>query len=340
MLSPAANHLSQAHNQAAKIIRAHDRGTIDPRREQAREDWRTHGAQLVSDIPSLIGDGEFDGLIICAGKNGDDAPMIEAALDALQTCPARERTILHLSTISAKFAQESFERCQAAGLNYVNYPLTGGPNGARAASMLILASGDPAIYQSFLPMLEQLGTPRYFGPGVAQAAEIKLIGHFMVYGSLIGISSAAALRAACFDGQIGGKQATDFFEFLNNGAGGSRQWPIALKKGITSDVWNQGFMLKHATIDALYAAQLALSKGLSLYVLWPMLQTACAFSYLLNTEGGDQLATHAIARFLSADTCKDLDAFLLKHMDFSDPENCLKNIESSLPEAIQRTACL
>ena len=66
MLNPSAKHLSA--NGPAHYLRIHDRGSKTAGRETFRENWRKHGAELVSSYEALVGDGEFDGVVICAGK--------------------------------------------------------------------------------------------------------------------------------------------------------------------------------------------------------------------------------------------------------------------------------
>src|SRR3990167_10185742 len=70
MLPPAATHLNASS--AALFLRIHDRGGEGEYRNQSRQAWLQHGARLVPTLQELIADGEFDGIVICAGKNGDD----------------------------------------------------------------------------------------------------------------------------------------------------------------------------------------------------------------------------------------------------------------------------
>src|SRR4029453_18872474 len=113
--------------------------------------------------------------------------------------------------------------------------------------------------------------------------ETKLIGQHLVFNGCVGISTGAALYAACFaDGVMGGPQQTAYFDFLNGGAGGTRQWEVALKRGVQEDDWGTGFAVKHAVVDALYAARLAQEKGLPRLSSQPMINIALAFSFLLK----------------------------------------------------------
>ncbi|MGD9305606.1 MAG: NAD(P)-binding domain-containing protein, partial [Desulfobacterales bacterium] len=230
MLSPSAKHLKPEG--PARFLRIHDRGTKDDRRDLCRQAWKDHGADLVHDYEPLVGDGDYDGIVICAGKNGDDCDIFRALVPHMQKNKKGQPFILHLSTVSAGFAQAAYDFLSAEGIDYVNYPLTGGPLGAENANMLILASGSESIYSRLEPTLQTIGNPKYFGTSVTAGAEVKLIGQLMVFNGLVGICSAAALKSECFQEEISGSEQAEFFDFLNGGAGGTRQWDVAISKGV------------------------------------------------------------------------------------------------------------
>jgi 3-hydroxyisobutyrate dehydrogenase len=338
MLSPAAKHL--ASQGPARFIRVHDRKTLDERREACRHAWKEHGAELVSDFESLIKDGGFDGLVICAGKNGDDLQIIRSVLPLIKERCAEPPFILHLSTVSTGFAEAASQALQAQGIGYANYPLTGGPAGAEAGTMLILASGDPALYQKLEPTLQAIGNPKYFGERTSAGAEVKLIGQLMVFNGLTGISSAAALKSACFGEPISGPEQAAFFDFLNGGAGGTRQWDVALSKGVRDDVWDQGFMIQHAVVDAIYAAKLCLDKGVSNLAVMPMVATALGFAFIARNHPQDPLATHALAREMLREYASGVDAFVQDKIDYADPLASLHRAIESLPATIRDSVLL
>lgn len=341
MLSPSARHL-QADG-PAKFLRVHDRGTQDERRNACRQAWKAHGAEVVTEYETLIGDGDFDGVVICAGKNGDDRDIFRSIVPLIQERRDSGRArpfILHLSTVSAGFAQAAFEFLSSRDIDYVNYPLTGGPLGAENANMLILASGSQQIYDRLEPMLKTIGSPKFFGTGVTAGAEVKLIGQLMVFNGLVGICSAAALKSECFQEGLSGSEQAEFFDFLNGGAGGTRQWDVALSKGVRDDTWNQGFMIQHAVVDAIYAADLCRSRSLPALAVMPMAAIALTFAYILNKYEGTPLSTHAIVREMVQANAPGLDEFINKNLDYSDPETSIQNAIAVLPERVKASVLL
>jgi len=338
MLSPSAKHLQQAG--PARFVRVHDRGTQDARRDDCRQAWQKHGAEIVNDFEALVGEGNYDGAIICAGKNGDDCDIFQTLVPLMQVKAKARPFILHLSTVSAGFAQQASGFCHANGIDYANYPLTGGPLGAETANMLILASGSASLYARMEPTLRVIGKPKYFGDSITAGAEVKLIGQLMVFNGLVGISSAAALKSACFSEDLHGSSQAGFFDFLNGGAGGTRQWDVALAKGVRDNVWDQGFMIHHAAVDAVYAAELCRQQGLPSVAIMPMVAIALSFAFLLTKYEGSPLATHAIVREMLAAHARELDEFLNHQITYSDPQTSINNCIAALPERVRASVLL
>jgi len=148
MAGPAGTHLQP--DGPARVLRVHDRGNPGAQRDAFRAAWKAHGAGLVSTFDALIGDGKLDGVVVCAGKNGDDVRIIAELARLLQARCSTRPFIMHMSTVSAGFTIAAHAFCTQLGVGYVNYPLTGGPLGAQLGGghpngMLILASGDLSL---------------------------------------------------------------------------------------------------------------------------------------------------------------------------------------------------
>lgn len=338
MLNPSAKHLTAEG--PARFLRMHDRGTADARRDACRRSWQAHGARLVGDFESLVGEDDYDGVVVCAGKNGDDRYIFRELLPLMTSKGPAGKFILHLSTVSAGFTRAAYEYCRGKGVDYVNYPLTGGPLGAESATMLILASGDASVYAKLEPLLQTIGTPRYLGSGVSAGAQVKLIGQLMVFNGLVGICSAAALKSACFQETLSGIGQADFFDFLNGGAGGTRQWDVAASKGVRDNIWNQGFMIHHAVVDAIYAAKLCCEIGLPAFTVIPMAAVALAFAYLLDKYPGAPLATHAIMREMIQHNAAGLDAFINRRLNYNDVDASIQSSIEVLPQQVKDSVML
>ncbi len=338
MASPMAKHWKNV--EPIEVVRVHDRGSTGAGKNRIRQSWLESGAVSVNTFQDLIGNGDLDGVIVCCGKNGDDLPIIAILADLLSK-KSPKAFICHMSTVSTGFVTAAHKFCQSKNVRYVNYPLTGGPMGAQNASMLILASGDPVLFDRLAPALSLIGKPRHFSSSLTAGAEVKLIGQLMVFNGLIGICSAAAAHTSCLnDGQLGGQNQGDFFDFLNAGAGGTRQWDIGLSQGIKKNIWDAGFFMRHAVVDAIYAAQMCIDLSISVLAVQSMINIAFAFSYVMNNID-PKLATHAVVREMLAKNANGLDKFLIEHADaHGDSKTSIKRCIQSLPENVRATVAL
>ncbi len=335
MLGPSAQHLQGSEQ--ASYIRVLDRGTKGERKDKFRQDWKSHGAELVADLTSLVGDGDFDGVVICAGKNGDDFQIFSDLVPLLQTGAAgRSYFVLHLSTVSCDFVKATYQYCAGFGIKYVNYPLTGGAKGAANAVMLILCSGDKALYNRVEPLLQRVGKPQYFGAEIATGAAVKLIGHVLVFHGLLGLSLAVALHKRVIGSEELGVAQVSLFDFLNNGGGGTKQWDFPVRYGIVENDWQHGFLLQHAVIDVLYTADLLLKQQLPELLLLPLLQTALLFAYLLTANPDKELATQSVTQLLAATPKNVIDEYLAKYLSLN-INTCFNHCVSALPKHIQGT---
>ena len=345
MAGPASTHLKP--DGPARVRRVHDRGTPGEQKDAFRAAWKQHGAELVRSLDAVVGDGDLDGVVVCCGKNGDDVGILAELARYLQERCEASPFIMHMSTVSAGFTRAAHAYCAERGIGYVNFPLTGGPLGAQLGGghpngMLILASGEQELYARLDPTLKVLGRPKYYGASVSAGAETKLIGQHLVFNGCTGICTGAALYAQCFaNGSMGGPQQGEYFDFLNGGAGGTRQWDVALSKGVKDNDWGTGFSVQHAVVDAIYAAKLAQEKGLPRISIQPMINITLAFSFLLQKYPKRAIATHAIAREMLAGAASELDAFMNQHGAFAqDVSACIASGIASLPAAVQQTVLL
>ena len=103
----------------------------------------------------------------------------------------------------------------ALGVGFLDCPVSGGVEGARAATLAIMVGGDEAVFARALPVLEKLGkTITHFGPsGAGQAA--KATNQIMCAGIIQAVGEAMAFARA------EGLPLDRLIETLGKGAGSS-----------------------------------------------------------------------------------------------------------------------
>lgn len=330
MLGPSAKHLLESSE--AQLVRVQDRGKNDIYRDTCRADWKTHGSVLVPTLEELIGDGDFDGIVICAGKNGNDYEIFCQLIPLLKAHSKKRYFILHMSTVSCGFVTATYAFCEKNNIDYVNYPVTGGALGAQTAKMLILASGNKSLYSRLEPMLKKMGIPKYYGEEITLGTCVKLIGHVLVFSGLLGYSSAILLQKNIFGFDKLDPAQAEFFDFLNNGAGGSRQWDVTLRQAVLHNNWESGFLLLHACVDIIYTIDLMLSKKLPSALAIPLCELSLLFSYLMKNNDYSSLCTQSVLSLLCEESKEKIDDFIYNNLA---QDNSIENCISALPERVQ-----
>jgi len=95
-----------------------------------------------------------------------DGPAVTAQLASsglLKTC-APGTLIIDMSSTSPFVAQDHAAIVRAAGLRYLDAPVSGGTIGAAAGTLTIMVGGDAADFATAEPIFRALGTPHLLGP--------------------------------------------------------------------------------------------------------------------------------------------------------------------------------
>lgn len=147
------------------------------------------GATVVADNPAVAAAAEVVILSLPAG------PDVLAVLDELLAAPARKcTTIVDLSTIGLAAAEAAAAKCAAAGVDFVDSPVSGGIAGADKATLSVIMGCSQAAYDRVEPILKHIGKNLFHvGPNPGQGQTVKLLNNF-----LSATNTAAACEAIAF----------------------------------------------------------------------------------------------------------------------------------------------
>ena len=176
-----------------------------------------------------------DVLLVCVS---DDA-AVEAVLFGAGGASDGLRpgsVVLDCSTISPAQAIHCAERLSQQEVAYLDAPVTGGTEGAKAASLTVLVGGDAAALQQVQPVLEVIGgTVHHFG-AVGRGQQVKAVNQVLVAGSYAAVAEAMAL------GQRLQLPMQQVVEALKGGAAGS--WALNHRaQGMLDGSYPLGFKL-------------------------------------------------------------------------------------------------
>ncbi len=155
--------------------------------------------------------GNCEAVVICVSADDD----VRAVVAGLDPGLSPNMLVVDCSTVGAATARDMQEHLAALGVGFLDCPVSGGVEGARNATLAIMAGGDEAEFERARPILEKLGkTITYFGPsGSGQAA--KATNQIMCAGIIQAVGEAMAFAHA------EGLPLDRLIETLGKGAGSS-----------------------------------------------------------------------------------------------------------------------
>lgn len=148
------------------------------------------GCEL-AESPAQLARG-LDAVVICVSADVDLLAVIDALVPAL----SNDQLVIDCSTVSADCARTAALRLRPRGAHFLDAPVSGGVEGANAATLAIMVGGDAAALQRAQPLLSAMGsTITHFGAnGAGQAA--KATNQIMAAGINRAVAEAMAFAAA------------------------------------------------------------------------------------------------------------------------------------------------
>ena len=101
--------------------------------------------------------------------------------------------VIDCSTISPSTAKAMAQRLAKRDIAYVDAPVTGGTEGAKAGTLTVLCGGENKPLEQARPLLEVIGgSIHHFGP-VGSGQQVKAVNQVLVAGSYAAVSEAITL---------------------------------------------------------------------------------------------------------------------------------------------------
>lgn len=128
-----------------------------------------------------------------------DTPQVEEialAEGGLLHSPSRGRLFIDMSTISPNATRRIHDALATVGIAMLDGPVSGGPIGARNATLSIMVGGEEEAFRCALPFLKAMGTTiTHVGPSGA-GQTVKLCNQLVCGINLQGVCEAMALARA------------------------------------------------------------------------------------------------------------------------------------------------
>ena len=175
MGAPMAGHLAKAGHQVAVFNRT-----------KAKADhWAAqHGGQACDSAAQAANDARI--VFLCVGDDDDLLAVSDEAAPAMAT----GAVLVDHTTTSAKAAREVAAKAAAAGLGFVDAPVSGGQAGAENGKLTIMCGGDAAHFTVAEPVMAAYAKAiRHMGPaGAGQLT--KMCNQICIAGVVQGLAEA------------------------------------------------------------------------------------------------------------------------------------------------------
>jgi len=225
--------------------------------------------------------------LVCLCLRDDDA--VRAVLlgpEGVVAGAAPGTLVIDFSTISPATSEDLAQTLAGHGLAYLDAPVTGGTEGARAGALVVLVGGDPLDLARARPLLEVVGGAiHHFGP-VGAGQRVKAVNQVLVAGSYAAVAEAMALGVRL------GLPMEAVCGALQGGAAGS--WALRHRAGaMLAGHFPLGFKLELHRKDLAIALAAAAEVGLEL----PVCERVAALEEALIARGHGGEDVSALVRW-------------------------------------------
>ncbi|MFZ9951658.1 MAG: NAD(P)-dependent oxidoreductase [Vulcanococcus sp.] len=199
--------------------------------------------------------------------------------------------VVDFSSIGPATTRRLAEHCAARGVAWLDAPVTGGTEGARAGTLSVLVGGEACDLERARPLLQVVGGRiTHLGP-VGSGQQAKAVNQVLVAGSYAAVAEALAL------GQRLGLPMAELVAALQGGAAGS--WALTHRAShMLNGHFPLGFRLALHRKDLAIALEAAAAAGLEL----PVSERVAALEDSLISRGHGEEDVSALARWFSPAT--------------------------------------
>ncbi len=183
--------------------------------------------------------------------------------------------VVDLSTTGPEGAKRLARLLESIHIPYAEAPVSGGVEGARRGTLLLMASGSPTLLSAVSPIMRHLGTVVRMGdaPGLGQTMK--------VLNNLLSATNMAITSEALAAGAASGLNTAQMLEVFNMGSGRNSATMDKFGKYVLSGSFDQGFALPLMVKDVGLAQECLHAVGLPAWVSAAVMETWLAGARLL-----------------------------------------------------------
>ena len=272
---------------AGHLVKAGHEVTVYNRTAAKAQKWAgDHGGAWKTTPREAAQGAEF--VMACVG-NDDDLRAVCTGDDGAFAGMARGAVFVDHTTVSALVTREMSAAAQAAGLSFVDAPVSGGQAGAENGQLVVMCGGDQGAYDRAAPVIEAYAKlcKRLGDSGAGQLC--KMVNQICIAGLVQGLSEGLHFaEKAGLDGRA-------VVEVIGGGAAGSWQM-VNRYETMLDDSFNHGFAVDWMRKDLGICLMTANENGASL----PVTALVDQFYKDVQKLGGGRWDTSSLIRRLRA----------------------------------------
>jgi 3-hydroxyisobutyrate dehydrogenase len=219
--------------------------------EPPRQTFAAAGGRVASDIAGAVGLADVVIMLLPNGR------IVRDAVSAMRP-HLRESTILMDMSSSDPIGTRSLgEELSAAGIAFIDAPVSGGVRRAVNGTLAIMVGGESATIDRVQPLLSVMGSSIFRTGALGSGHAMKALNNYV---------SAAGLVAALEALQVGRKFGLDpalMADILNVSSGKNNTTELKLKQFIISETFDDGFPLRLMAKDVRTADDMAHALGIA-----------------------------------------------------------------------------
>ncbi|MBU2360101.1 MAG: NAD(P)-dependent oxidoreductase [Alphaproteobacteria bacterium] len=273
---PMAGHLAKTHDV-----------TVYNRTTAKADAWvKEHGGAMGATPAEVVKGAEI--VLSCVG-NDDDLRSVTTGEGGAFGAMDKGALYVDHTTVSAAVTRELYDAAKAAGLNFVDAPISGGQAGAENGQLSIMCGGDQAAYDKAAPVMEIYAKlcRRIGESGAGQMT--KMCNQIAIAGLVQGLSEALHFADKA------GLDGAAVVEVISQGAAGS--WQMSNRyKTMLDDHYTHGFAVDWMRKDLGICLATADENGASL----PVTALVDQFYKDVQKLGGGRWDTSSLLKRLQA----------------------------------------
>jgi 3-hydroxyisobutyrate dehydrogenase-like beta-hydroxyacid dehydrogenase len=198
------------------------------------------------------------------------------------------KMFVNLGTVGGRFIQDIAAELAERGIATIDCPISGGPAGAAAGTLSVMASGPPEEFAKVKPYLELFGTITYAGEQAGMAQSLKLVNNILTATALAATSEAMVM------GVKAGLDPETILQAVNIGSGRNSATLEKFPAEVVTHRYSFGAALDIICKDV----DLALGEGEALGVPMQVGQSVRQFLRLARAVNGGQADITTVAKLV------------------------------------------